>query len=112
MGTAEITNNSSLIFASKESHNNECEEGLDCQILHKFINTLNEYNQNYMKTVENMDKAKLTTIYDFYLHLMHKHDNDSQCKQIYDGLEDCNVAKCDAFKRNRRNRLNYKPSKD
>eukprot|EP01084_Bolivina_argentea_P006914 13064_1 len=79
----------------------EADNILQCLCLSAFINNMNSYNQS-----EGVNDLNIAELLNYYIHIMIKHDTDKDFNDIVEKLSNCNLRKCDKFKRNYRDRLN------
>eukprot|EP01084_Bolivina_argentea_P319562 554273_1 len=93
------------VYMDEHKEKNYCEQNTICSIPQKFVDVMQQYNENSTNMVKNMDNTQLSLINNYFLHLLFQHDTDDQFEIIYKMLGDCDIAQCDMYIRNNRNRL-------
>eukprot|EP01084_Bolivina_argentea_P041767 77102_1 len=89
---------------TNDMNEEECRIVSECVSLPLFLQKMKEY-QNIGDAALNIDKQKMIDFMNHFLHLMHNHSDDRQFELIVTKLGLCNVAECDIFRRNYRDRI-------
>eukprot|EP01084_Bolivina_argentea_P238882 401370_1 len=87
----------------------------NCIHMEHFRNTMNLYDPYVVKKqLDNkmFDELKILPILDSFLHLKDEHDSEEQFEWIYNSLTNCDINKCDSFRRNFRDRSEQSEKND
>eukprot|EP01084_Bolivina_argentea_P259900 438743_1 len=91
----------SMGYDKKNESNYECKANTkDCDHLLLIKLTLKTYHS--LKNI--LIKSHILALLNSFHHLLNEHDSNAQFEEIYRILGECNISKCNRFRRNRRDR--------